>query len=112
MRLHHELPQPGEARGLALFLQPDPVVSSFVYMAASALTHKEVPASLKGLWFAKRGSTGIWYWQRKVKGAYLFSSPSAAAALEAQRKLSLRASEIVYGFVRVTPALWEGTWRS
>ncbi len=44
----------------------------YVYCLCYPAPPTNSPKAFTGVYFAKRGTTGIWYWQRKVKQAFVF----------------------------------------
>lgn len=79
-----------------------------VYCKCYCVTEPGCPKILTGIYYAKKGTTGIWYWQRKLNHAFVFEEDADATidisddAIDAEACLEPRnISGCLLGFVRV-----------
>lgn len=58
-------------------------MSSWVYCKCFCTPKPGVPKAFTGLYYARVGTTGIWYWQRRLDHAYVFKTDNELSSDEA-----------------------------
>ncbi len=73
--------------------------ANFVYCRVFCVPRVDTPAASTGIYYAKRGTTGIWYWVRSLREAHRFELASEDACQASDALGNVGADELV-GFVK------------
>ena len=74
-------------------------ITNFVYCKCFCVPKPGSPKAFTGLYYAKRGATGIWYWVRSLEHAHRFVL-SSHDACQASSNLGNVGTDELVGFVR------------
>ena len=71
----------------------------FVYCKCFCVPKPNAPSISTGIYYARRGTTGIWYWQRNLNRAHRFELASEDACQASDALGNVGEDELV-GFVK------------
>lgn len=74
-------------------------LTNFVYCKCFCVPTPDTPTACTGIYYAKRGTTGIWYWIRSLQRAHRFELGSEEAWQASNDLGNVREDELV-GFVK------------
>lgn len=75
--------------------------ANFVYCKVFCVPRPDTPIASTGIYYAKRGTTGIWYWVRSLRMAHRFELASEEAC-QANDALGNVGEDCLVGFVKAS----------